>query len=328
MTQSNNLINIKKAAGILKLSCTLSSKLSIQKTGIFYNLRRALDTEFSKTIQSKIYDQFKTKASPTTESPIKSLISSKLSQAKELELKSEDFLQEKKEKIGKILEKLHKKCQNIERVGETTFTQWKTISMNKEKGALMMNYSLKNIYNKQQRSFINQLKGRPESQTDGKNLKLANVMHKLQNKQLLLSVKVFHTLKQKENPFEYMKKLSQLVNALKMVKQRNLLNGLCCLKSNSEVFDQKSQEQIKKFVSICNNLQKNYLNVAFSNLQRPPLDEAKAQKINMTNRLKGRILIGCYKQAPVFSLKTAFLKFRVRSDQKLVKKSIDRSFFI
>ena len=51
-------------------------------------------------------------------------------------------------------------------------------------------------------------------------------------------------------------------------------------------------------------------------------------KTKITNRIKGKILISCSKQAPLYSLKNAFLRFKVRTDHVLVKKAIDRFFKI
>lgn len=327
MVQSKDSINLKKAASILKLSFVLSTKLTLNQCEPFYNMKKMIEAEFTKSIHDKLYEQMKVKTSPTftAESPFKSQLSSKISQnkdKKELEIKPEEMT-ENKEKMVKILDKLHKKCQNVEKIGELAFSKWRNLCINKEKGAIIINCLLKNILNQRERTFIDKLKSGISNLCDIKTINMMSMIQILQKKKYIFSLKAFNKIKAQRSHFGYLKEIHQLVSNLEKIRQRNMINVLNSLKVQYQIRNFKNSEILKRFVYICENFKKNRIITAFLNI-KSEIEAQQNEKINLTNRIKGRILVACYKQAPVFSLKNAFMRFRVRSDQKLVKKAIDR----
>lgn len=324
--QANHLPNSKTIAAA-KLFCTLNSKLTINKCTSFSNMKTLIEVNFSKTIKDKLYDQLKNKTSPTytTESPIKSLKSSKISQKLNLDNR-DDFSEENKEKMGKILENLNKKCQNIERIGENSFNKWKIFSVNKDKSNILISFALRNIVNKVMiRSFdkLNNYNKVSTQCVSKKIIELSNIINDIQKKLWFIKLKTFLTIKQQKGPYRFIKQLNTFMNTFKNAKNRQLLSGMSALKSINDIKQNQINNVLTRFFFICLNFQKNNTRSMFLQL-RGNVITTKLEKINLTNRLKGRILIGCYKQCPSYSLKNAFLRFKVRTNRVLVKKAIDR----
>lgn len=327
MAQSKDSINLKKAASILKLSCLLSTKLTLNQCEPFYNMKKMIEAEFMKTIHDKLYEQMKVKTSPTytVESPLKSQLSSKISQKKdknELDIKSEEIT-ETKEKMGKILDKIQKKCLNVEKIGESAFSKWRNLCINKEKGAIIINSFLRNILHQRERVFIDKIKSGIPNLFDNKSKKFLSIIQILQKKTFILSWKAFNKIKVQRSHFNYIKEIHRFVSVFEKIRHRNKINAIHSMKVQSQIINFKNTEILKRFIYICEHFKKNRIITAFLNI-KSETEAQQNEKINLTNRIKGRILIACYKQAPVFSLKNAFMRFRVRSDQKLVKKAIDR----
>lgn len=300
--------------------------MMVNKCSVFSSMKATIEAEFSKTIKDKVFDQFKSKVSPThtTESPMKSLKSSKLSKDKQEQ--EEEFTEENRERLGNLLENLNTKCHYLEKVGEKAFNQWRFYSINKEKSNILLSYSLRNIINKNLMSAFHKMKSQKSkaaTTVSKKLLNFSNIIHTLNKKIWFEKFRVFSTIKKNQSPFRYVQQLGKMVNALKNIMQRKLMTGLHAIQSVNATHNLRKSEALKRVSVICSNLQKNNLKSLFLSLKGNTFTQ-KLEKINLTNRLKGRILVGCYKQAPLFSLKNAFLKFRVRTHPFLVKRAIDR----
>lgn len=319
-------INSKKAKGTALLYSFMNSKLMINKCSVFSNIKHIVEAEFSKTIRDKVFEPIKPKPSSSTESPMKSIRSSKVSKEKaDIE---EEFTEEKRDRLGHLLENLNNKCHYLEKVGEKTFNQWKFYSINKEKSNILLSYAVRNIVNKNLvRAFekINLCRffQKDESTVSKKMLSFSSVLHSINKKIWFEKFRVIAKMKTSQSPFRYVQQLSKMVATLKTVLQRRLVSGVDAIKSVQTVHKLRKMESMKRVAAIWSNLQKNNMKSLFLCLHRNVFLQ-KYQKLNLTNRLKGRVLLGCSKQAPLFSLKSAFLKFRVRSDSVLVKKAIDR----
>ena len=326
-SKTDGMIETKKAKGAALFHSFLSSKIMVNKCSIFSNMKAIIEAEFTKTIKDKVFDQIKPKTSPThtTESPIKSQKSSKISMGIE-----EEFTEENREKIGNLLENLNKKCHDLERVGEKAFNQWKTYSLSKEKSNILLSFSLRNIVNKTLvRSFekIKCFQKKEDNKSFSKKImNFSNVLHTINKKLWFEKLSTFSQIKKTQSPFRYVKQLSKLFTTLRNVMQRRLITGVNAMKSILMVQNLQKNEALKRFLVISANIQKNNLRSLFLQMRENTFMQ-KMEKINLTNRLKGRILIGCYKQSPLYSLKNAFLKFKVRTDPFLVKRAIDRFFF-
>ena len=337
--EKEKMISKFKAKGASLLYNSLNSKINIHKCFAFsnINLKTLIDVEFTKNIKDKIFDQpNKAKTSPThtTESPIKSQKSSKVSQSREkteLEKKDEEFSEENKEKVGKILENLNKKCSFLEKMGEKAFNQWKIYTVNKEKSNILISYALRNMVNKVMIKSFEKIQNYKANKNEGmvsdKILKFSNVIHDFQKKIWFLKLKTFSKIRKHQSPFKYMKQLNQLINTFKTLSVRRLLSGFNGIKSIKNLKNLKRNEILTSFFYICLNYQKNYMRSLFS-VMRGNVVAKTLDKTKITNRIKGKILISCSKQAPLYSLKNAFLRFKVRTDHVLVKKAIDRFFKI
>jgi len=326
----DQMMETKKAKGAAIFHSFLNSKMMVHKCSIFTNMKATVEAEFSKTIKDKVFDQIKPKTSPThtTESPIKSQKSSKMSLGKDKQEPEEEFSEENREKLGNLLENLNKKCHYLEKVGEKSFNQWKVYSLNKEKSNILISYTLTNIVNKSLvRAFekINFCRFKEEKHgISQKILNFSNILHTINKKICFEKFRTFSKIKKSQSPFRYVKQLGKLFTTLRNVMQRRLMTGVNAMKSTLMIQNLKKDEALKRFLVIYSNFQKNNLKSLFL-LMRGNVFTQKIEKINLTNRLKGRILIGCYKQAPLYSLKNAFLRFKVRTDPILVKRAIDRS---
>lgn len=66
----------------------------------------------------------------------------------------ESQLFEEKEKVASILEKIQKKCINLEKVSAQAFIQWKITSLNLENQSLKVAFLLKEIFLRKKKKFF------------------------------------------------------------------------------------------------------------------------------------------------------------------------------
>lgn len=309
-----------KSLAISKLFSALKPKIAITKCSSFYNLKSLVEPEFNKTIKDKIFGLNKMKTSPIRPSFLKE---------RNDDIK-ESQLFEEKEKVASILEKIQKKCVNLEKVSAQAFLQWKITSLNLENQSLKVAFLLKEIFlRKKKNSFLTLKRQTVPNQLDSadkeKIIKLFSMAKIFSQQDFLTKLKTFQKLKPKATPFDYKKKLTHLKTVVQNLKHKNLFSAMVLLKSLVSFDQVKKNEIVRRFVVICASYQKIILRLSLWSL-KGEVDEKKIQKIQMNDRMKGKILLSSYKHSPCISLKTAFLRFRVRGDAKLVKKAIDRLF--
>lgn len=322
--------NIKKISAISRIFCTISPKIIGRKCGVFYNLKNLVEPEFTNTIQEKIFEQIKTKSSPTTATPLKSeLITRETKETEEISerrLEKTSFIDaENKEKFRNVLRKIQTKCENIERLGERTFFDWKVLSLEQSNKAMIFAYFLRDFFYRAKKHGFQKIKNAyyPENTTQ-KLLKIFEISKIFTQRDSGLKFAALQKMKtSKISPFDIIKKLQILQNIFSKIKQKNCFFALNSLKNLLSTQQIKKAEILKRLATICGNFQRNIMRSSLWAL-KGEVEEKKLKKIDLNERMKAKILMSCYKQCPVLSLRTAFFRFKVRSDKHLVKKAIDR----
>lgn len=323
--------NLKRISAMSRIFCTINPKFIVKKCGIFYNLKKLVEPEFTNTIKEKIFEQIKTKSSPTTATPLKSEVIT-TRETKDTEEISERKLEkniildeENKEKIRNVLKKIQTKCENLERLGEKTFIDWKILSLEQSNRAMIFAYFIRDFFYRTKKHGFQKIKNRyyPEN-TVQKLLKIFEISKIFTQRNSGLTFVALQKMKSsKIGAYDIMKKLQIFQNIFLKNKQRNCFFALNSLKSLLSSQQIKKSETSKRLVTICYNYQKNIMRSSLWAL-KGEVEEKKLKKMDLNERMKAKILMSCYKPCQVLSLKTAFLRFKVRSDRHMVKKAIDR----
>lgn len=286
----------KKQIALVKLTNLFEKNSLRQKSFSFYDKisRPKLEERLKESISQRINERVK-----NDEKPI-------------IKEEEETF------NMQKIFDKIHEKAYLVQEKGEILLYEMKIQNLEKENEVLKEKVSILNVYNQKNEPSLVQ-KSKSSFDLVKKIKFLASVYKGIMQKRLYYS---FENMKnQKLSRSKRILSIYYLLGKQKSEKNK-LLKAFFGWKRQKKSLSPK--ELKRSFASLNEKLLKT-LRESFYNIRGCFLT-SKLHDEQITNKLKGKILLSVFKERKPLTLRNLFIRWKVRSDYHLAKKTIDRYY--